>query len=211
MGAQRHKLENVWRRSTSMLLRLSSTALMLAGCSNATTPFPDLPRLSVTTQFDIQNLCDIGVSPQIRLSSVPDSATNYVVQITDIDVLIESPWRENIPLASKSEIPEGAAKTFVGPCIGDNLRFAPLAPSGYRFRVEVLAEDAAAKPLAYGSTTVYVQSPYLAARRLRQRLQQPGPGATAPAAAPTQIMPSPAPSPYSGFGPGPSPNYGILQ
>ena len=145
---------------------------VLSGCSTAE-PFPGLPRLTVTTQFNVENLCDIGVSPEIHLNHVPDQTANYVIQITDINVLIQTPWRETVPASSKNEISEGAAKTYIGPCIGDNTRFPPVAPYGYLHRVEVLAEDAQGRPVAYGAAVVYVESPYQTAKRERLGLQPP--------------------------------------
>ncbi len=172
-------------RSAGRILRyiLMLAWIGLTGCASPE-PFPGLPRLSVTTQFNLQNLCDVGVSPRIALSQVPDATSRYVVQIMDINVLIQTPWRETIPASSKSEIPEGAAKTYEGPCLGDITRFAPVAPYGYLHRVEVLAEDAAGQPLAYGTTTVYVESAYVAAKRLRLGLQQPAASTVSPAVNP---------------------------
>jgi hypothetical protein len=198
------------RGKLSRALVAAVGVLTLGGCYSPPTPFPGLPRMGVATQFGIQNLCNVGVSPQIKLSKVPDGTTDYVVQITDTDVLIQTPWRETIPFADKAEIPEGAAKTFVGPCLGDNTRFPPLAPYGYVFRVEVLAQNAGGKPLAYGATNVLVQSPYLTARRLRLQQQQPAPGAPGAGAYPGGA-PGPIQLPYSNFPPGMSPGYGILQ
>jgi hypothetical protein len=154
--------------------------LLSACASPPPKPFPDLPRLTVSTQFSVQNLCDVGLSPRIALGGVPDGTASYAVQISDIMVLFQTPWRETIPLASKAEIPEGAAKTYEGPCLGDMTRFVPAAPYGYEHRVEVLAQDAQGQPLAYGSTTVMVESPYLTARRERLRQQQPGAGVSLP-------------------------------
>jgi hypothetical protein len=208
------RIEGYRRRKASVqrLGRLVAICglLALGCCSNPRTPFPGLPRLSVGTQFDIQNLCDIGVSPKITLGKVPDGTTDYVVQMTNIDVLFQSPWRETIAVSSTSDIPEGAAKTYEGPCLGDNVRFPPIAPYGYRYRVEVLAQAADGKPLAYGATVVYVQSAYLTARRYRQRMQQGG--AAAPSGAPPPGFPldqNPA-FPYGNFGSGTG-NYGLMR
>lgn len=184
--------------------------LCLNACQNPPPPFANLPRLKVSTQFGVENLCDIGVSPRISLSNVPPSTKTYVVKMTNIDVLIQTPWREVIPTTSKAEISEGAGKTFVGPCFGDNTRFPPTAPYGYRYRVEVLAEDGAGKPLAYGSIIVPVQSPYLTARRMR--LEQGGGPQNG------KVQPSPAqsqrellPDQGYGFSPDTAPNLGLLQ
>ncbi|MBV8534761.1 MAG: hypothetical protein JO128_04155 [Alphaproteobacteria bacterium] len=147
--------------------------LLLAGCNAPAQPFPDLPRIDVTTRFGVENLCDAGLSPQINLKSVPDGAASYVVQVSDINVLIDTPWRETIPVTSKTEIPEGAARNYVGPCLGDMTRFPPITGYGYQHRVEVLALDAAGKPIAYGYTVVFVESPYITAKRERLKLQQP--------------------------------------
>jgi hypothetical protein len=134
--------------------------------------------------------------------------------MTNIDVLIQSPWRETIPSSSPTEIPEGAAATYVGPCIGDNVRFAPISPYGYRYRIEVLAQGAGGQPLGYGQIVVYVQSAYLTAKQARQRLQQGSSGAVG--APPPQPVPGLLPGqnpfiPYGGFPSGATPGYGVLQ
>ncbi len=195
------------RRPVAAALAL---ALMLAGCA-PTVPFPTLPRLTVTTQFGVDNLCDAGLSPQIRLSGVPDGTTDYTVQITDIEVLIQKPWRETVPLSSKSEIPEGAAKSYDGPCLGDMTRFPPTTPYGYLHRVEVLALGADGQPLAYGSTVVWVESPYITAKRARLRQQQPGSTVTQPP--PPSLYPSTPfglPGNFPGTGVAPQ-TMGVLQ
>ncbi len=154
----------------------------------------------------------MGVSPRICLVGVPDATTSYLVQITDINVLFQTPWRETIPVSSKSEIAEGSAKTYEGPCLGDLVQFQPAAPYGYLHRVEVLAQDADGKPLAYGSTTVYVLSAYLTAKRERARLsrlqQQGGSGAASP---PAPEAPLPTQMPVTGFPPGIGPSLGVYR
>lgn len=202
------------RLRIGIIFAICANLALLNACQYPTPPLAKLPRLGLTTQFGVENLCDIGLSPRIALSNVPANTKTYIVQITDIDVLIQSPWREAIPATSKTEIPEGIAKTFVGPCIGDNNRFAPVAPNGYTFRVEVLAESAADKPLAYGWTNVYVQSPYLTARRLRTQQQQRSPKPSEPSQPnPPQTQPGlvPGPYPYENFSPSIAPNFGLLQ
>jgi Phosphatidylethanolamine-binding protein len=207
-----HRIATTSRPRQTACLRWIGNSVALAGllilscCTNPVTPFPGLPRLAVKTEFLVENLCDAGVSPKIALSQVPDGTASYVLQMTDIDVLLDSQWRETVPLSSRSEIPEGAAKTYAGPCIGDNVRFPPTAIYGYRYRVEVLAQAANGNPLAYGATVVYVQSAYLTARRQRQRLQQGGAGAPAP------IPPPENPTMPFGAGlPGIAPNYGVIR
>lgn len=185
-------------------------ALLLAACNSPSTPFPNLPGLSVSTQFSLQNLCDIGVSPEIHLANVPANTASYAVQITNINVLVQTPWRETIAATDKADIPEGAAKTYTGPCLGDMVRFAPVALTGYRHRIEVLAQDADGKPLAYGATVVYVRSAYLVARQ--QRLQGTAatnvPGATGDSTAafpPAVTGPFQAPAVQPGLLPGGAP------
>lgn len=189
------------------------TGLGLAACAAPRAPFPGLPRLSVSTQFAIQNLCDEAVSPAIHLGGVPSGTASYRIQITDINVLIQTPWRETVPALSKTEIPEGAAKTYVGPCLGDMVEFVPIAPNGYQHRVEVLAEDVHGKPLAYGAVTVYVLSAYLTAKRERTLLQkQPQRGF--PANQPSVPQPpvqSFQPVPSVGFPQGVGPSLGVYQ
>lgn len=203
------------RPHIGIIFAICASLALLNACQYPTPPLAKLPRLGLTTQFGVENLCNIGISPRIGLSNVPADTKTYIVQVTDIDVLFQSPWREAIPATSKTEIPEGGAKTFVGPCIGDNTRFAPVAPNGYTFRVEVLAESAAGRPLAYGWTDVYVQSPYLAARRLRTQQQQGRGLQSGPSqASPAQTQPSPLPEqplPQENFSPGLAPNPGLLQ
>jgi hypothetical protein len=186
--------------------------LALMGCSAPKQPFPGLPRLSVSTQFRTENLCDLGVSPRIVLSQVPDGTAKYMVQITDTYVVLQNSWREVVPLMSKTEIPEGAAKTYVGPCIGDNSRFAPIAPYGYLHRVEVLAEAKDGRPLAYGATLVYVDSPYITAKKERLQSQQGGaPGANVFPTSPPPLSTYQGAFPGLNFPQGPGPSVGVLQ
>lgn len=201
-------------------LRMGITIAICAGvsllnaCQYPTTPLAKLPRLGVGIQFALENLCNVGLSPRIDLSNVPAETKTYIVKITNVDVLIQTPWREAIPATSKTEIPEGAGKTFVGPCIGDNTRFPPVAPNGYTYRVEVLAADAAGKSLAYGWTNVLVQSPYLTARRMRV-LQQQGKASLQngrPQPSPIQTQPGLLPGQqYQNFSPGIDRNSSLLQ
>ncbi len=169
---------------------------LLTACGSLQPARPDLPLIQVHTEFTIYNLCDVGVSPEIHLADVPPGTAAYTVQITNTNVLFQSPWRETVPATSMADIPEGAAKTYAGPCFGDMIRFNPPAPRGYTHRVEILARDSAGRPLGYGSTVVYVQSAYLTARRQRQ-----GGGANVPSlvpaspeAAPPSVFPPSMPS-----------------
>jgi hypothetical protein len=171
---------------------VASGVLVVAGCATPEEPFPDLPRLGVSSEFRVENLCDVGVSPRIVLTNVPVGTTQYVIQVTDTSVLITSPWQATVRAQSKDEIPEGAAKDYVGPCPGDMLRFPPLAPLGLQHRVEVLAEDQGGRPLAYGAALVNVQSAYLTAKRQRSQVEG-GPA--------SQGAPLPAPNLSSGFAP----------
>lgn len=189
-------------------MALLTPLLVLLGCAGPSEPFPGLPRLSVSAAFNVENLCDMGVSPEIRLSHVPDQTASYVVQITNINVVFQTPWRETIPASSKSEILEGAAKTYVGPCIGDLSRFPPVSPYGYLHRIEVLAEDAAGNPVAYGATVAYAESPYVAAKRQRLGLQQPGTSYVAPPAGQLGLPPGQyGISPTTNFPTGPGLTY----
>lgn len=198
----------------SVALALSGmiAPLMITGCSTPSPPFPNLPRLAVSTRFKTENLCDAGISPKIALGNVPNATARYLVQITDISVLLQTPWREVIPASSKAEIPEGAAKTYIGPCIGDNLRFDPVAPLGYVHRVEVLAEDKDGRPLAYGTINIYVESPYLTAKGERFHQQQGGAAeAPVPVAPPSFSMDQTGTFPGSTYPGGIEPNTGIFR
>jgi hypothetical protein len=185
--------------------------LALCACTPSTPPFSGLPKLSVGTQFATQNLCDAGISPLIRLGDVPDGTASYIVQITDINVLIQTPWRETIPATSKTEIPEGSAKMYEGPCLGDMVQFQPVAPYGYQHRVEVLAVGANGRPLAYGATTVYVSSAYLTAKRERLRIQKLQQGGTAGALEPPPVPPPSLQSTYPGFPAGVGQSLGVYR
>ncbi|MBI3452479.1 MAG: hypothetical protein HY057_06560 [Rhodospirillales bacterium] len=114
--------------------------LALAGCA-ASSPFPGLPEMRVSTDFGLKNLCGLGVSPQIRLRNVPAGTVSYTVRMTNIDALVNTPWQATV-LAEGRDIPEGAGADFPAPCPGE--------AQAFRYRFEVLALDAGARPLAYG-------------------------------------------------------------
>jgi hypothetical protein len=127
----------------------------LAGCATPPPPFPDLPRLGVATTFGSKNLCGLGVSPPININNAPPATTQYRLRLTNTDVLYQQPW-QTTATAVPGGFTEGALADYEAPCVGD-LRVY----SFYRYqtyRLEVLALDAQNRPLAYGQTTVLVQS-----------------------------------------------------
>lgn len=141
-----------------------TVAVVLAACTtNPPPPYPGLPRLTIDIGFSVDNLCNSGVSPEIRLGGVPDKTASYAVQALATEVLFQKPWRDTVPATRKDGIPEGASKNYIGPCIGDLERWTNL--KGDYFRVEVLALNAAGQPLAYGQTQTIVRSLALTARQ----------------------------------------------
>jgi hypothetical protein len=122
-------------------------AATIAGCAPPKQPFPDLPRLSVSPQVNSRNLCGLGVSPAIGIPDAPPDTARFQLRMTNVDVLFQAPWQVTLP-AQPGGIAEGAASDYPAPCLG--------ARQVYLYRFEVLALDAAAHPLAYGQTVVYI-------------------------------------------------------
>lgn len=122
----------------TMLFALLITA---AGCSGVDTS--RLPRMGVDFAFEQRHKCQ-GVSPEIRLTGVPDGVASYDVVMTDLDVPSFHHWRQTIA-ATGPAIKEGAGVGYFGPC----------PPSGtHRYSIEVTARDAQKQPIAYGEKTV---------------------------------------------------------
>lgn len=145
---------NAIRRRAAAPLALLLAGL-LAGCASPPPPFPDLPRLGVSTQIGSKNLCGLGVSPAISISQAPPATTQYRLRMTNIDVLYQQPW-QTTATAVPGGFSEGAIADYEAPCVGD-LRVY----SFYRYqtyRLEVLALDPQSRPLGYGQTTFLVQS-----------------------------------------------------
>lgn len=115
--------------------------LVLASCANDRGPHPNLPPLGVGTHFTSRNLCSLGVSPEIRLGSVPANVATYRLRVSEVTTLRGPRWQADIP-AQGSVIGEGAMDGFDLPCPGDKQQLS------YRFEVMALAPDA--RPLAYG-------------------------------------------------------------
>lgn len=141
-------------------------AVGLCACAPPTPPYPELPRLGVSAQIGSKNMCGLGMSPAIAISDVPGGTTQYALQITNIDVLYQQPWRATV-LAVPTGIAEGAATNYDGPCLGDR--------QTYRYRIDVMAQDGSGRPLAYGQEVVqlYPIDRTVKSERDRKR-QRPG-------------------------------------
>jgi hypothetical protein len=97
--------------------------------------------MSLRTFFGAEHVCGLGVSPPIRLDGGPREAAGYRVRFTNVSVL-RAPAPEYTVAFTPGEIPQGAIEGYRGPCPGEMM--------GFQFRVEVMAVDAAGRPLAYG-------------------------------------------------------------
>jgi hypothetical protein len=146
---------------------------MLAACANDRGPHPDLPPLGVRVDFFSQNLCEQGVSPEIRLGGVPANAASYRLRLTNVSVLNARP-REMTAKADGAVIPEGTFSDFEAPCIGE------LQTSEFRLEVMALANDG--RPLAYGwgFATARSLTRQLDAENAQARGRLPAPDRTSP-------------------------------
>lgn len=161
-------------RPSGAVLTAAFALLALAACAPTPPLFPELPRLIVSTGFALQNLCNDGVSPAIKVAGAPRGTTRYRVKMTNVSVVLQTAWQDTLP-ATPSGIAEGAAPSYPPPCMGTYQQYA------YRF--EVMALDTTGRPLAYGATTVSAVS---LDRLVRQTRNTPRPGTpgNAPAVAP---------------------------
>ncbi len=131
---------NARKNLAGIAIVVAGAAWMLAACANERGPHPNLPTIGILTSFTSQNLCNLGVSPAVRLSAVPEGTASYKLRITNISVL--SGLRVEVSLkADGSLIPEGAIGNFDAPCPGELQTF--------NYRVEVMALGVDGRPLAY--------------------------------------------------------------
>ncbi len=159
----------LWCRANRRLALLA-----LAACAPTPPLYPELPRLTVSTGFGVQNLCNEGVSPAIGIAGAPKDTARYRVRMTNISVVLQTAWQDTLP-ATPSGIAEGVAPSYPPPCMGTFQQ--------YSYRFEVMALDANDRPLAYGTTTASAQT---LDRLVRQARNAPRPGTpgNAPAVAP---------------------------
>lgn len=158
--------------------RPASVCVLLAGaaaCASPPPPFPELPRLSVSTQLGSRHLCGTGVSPPITIVNAPAATAQYRLRMTNMDVLFQDAWQTTVAADSKAGFAEGAIADYTAPCVGE-LRFYAFYPY-QQHRLEVLALDAQSRPLAYGQTIFLVEALSTAADRERAT-RRPGTAAT---------------------------------
>jgi phosphatidylethanolamine-binding protein (PEBP) family uncharacterized protein len=127
----------------------------IAACASPPPPFPELPRLGVSTHIGSRHMCGFGISPPINISNAPATTARYRLRMTNTDVLFQTPWQTTVPAVANGYA-EGAVADYQGPCVGE-LRLYAAYPY-YYYRFEVLALDAQDRPLAYGQTTLIVQA-----------------------------------------------------
>ncbi|HEY1231171.1 MAG TPA: hypothetical protein VGF26_28035, partial [Ramlibacter sp.] len=72
-------------------------AVLIAGsaaaCASPPAPFPDLPRLDVSTRLTSRNVCGLGVSPPINIAKAPSATAQYRLRMTNMDVMFQQPWQ----------------------------------------------------------------------------------------------------------------------
>lgn len=163
-------------------------AVLLGAAACATPqPNPTLAKLNVSTRIGPNNVCSQGVSPAISVGGAPRGTAQYRVRLSDVDVLVQSPWEATVATAG-GDIPEGAASGFPAPCLSDEQDLI--------YRIEVMALDAGGRPLAYGQARTIVQAPGRLARSgLRLNVPSapasPGQAQTVPAPQTPQRPPLP--------------------
>lgn len=185
---------NAIRSSRWRCLRLASIAFaaLVAACASPPPPYPDLPRLSVSTAFGSRNICGLGVSPPIGIEKAPATATQYRLRLTDMDVLFQTPWQTTLE-AKPGGFAEGDIPDYQAPCVGDLRLYSSYWY--HQYRLEVLALDAQNRPVAYGSTTALVRSINSTLDSERAAQRGANPGSTAPSS-----QPQPPPTPIIGPG-----------
>jgi hypothetical protein len=170
-------------RGVRRLLPTMLLAGLTAACASPAPPFPELPRLDVSTTLTSRNVCGLGVSPPINIGKAPPATAQYRLRMTNTDVLFQQPWQTTVE-AKPGGFAEGMIADYQAPCVGD-LRLY----SFYRFqqyRLEVLALDAQSRPLAYGSTNFLLQS--ISSMQDRERSSQARRTPDAPVARPSEVV-----------------------
>ncbi len=176
---------NVIRR----LVRAAAPAavlLTLAACATPPPPYPELPRLAVSTQITSRNMCGMGVSPAINIRNAPAAATQYRLRLVNVDVIFQEPWQTTVA-ASPDGYREGALADYEGPCIGE--RAFDATGSYFTYRFEALALDAQNRPVAYGQTSLPIRS--IGATVERERATGGGQPAPFPADLPSPMTVNP--------------------
>jgi len=150
----------------------------LAGCASEGHSSPELQVLKISTAIGMKNICQFGVSPAITVANAPPTTERYTIEMVNADVLFGGEWQETVP-AQPGGIPEGAATTYMAPCLGEH--------QTYRYRIAVTALNAAGEPLAQGQTTIVVLPP---GRTSQAERRSRGPIRYAPQpAAPVEVAP----------------------
>jgi phosphatidylethanolamine-binding protein (PEBP) family uncharacterized protein len=125
------------------IVAVGFVGLLFAGC--ATAGLEKLPQMGVDFAFEQRHKCG-GVSPEIRLTNVPQGIARYEIKMTDLDVPSFRHWSETLA-ATEPVIREAAGHGYYGPC----------PPSGtHRYSLEVVGRDARNTPIAYGEKTAIV-------------------------------------------------------
>jgi len=174
-------------RASNVIVVPVLCAGLAVGCAPAGRSFPELQDLKIATAIGMKNICQFGISPAIAVANAPPGTERYTIEMTNVDVLFGGKWQETVP-AQPGGIPEGAAVTYVAPCLGEHQVFS--------YRISVTARNAAGEPLAYGQTNVQILPPSRMSQAERAGRStgpvQYGPNPSAPGGvAPRTGVPSP--------------------
>ncbi len=143
-------------------------AVALAACAPARGPHADVAQFGIHVRFALANLCAGGMSPPIALEEVPQGTSEFLVQVTNVTVLLARPQEWRILVGpDPTRIPFGALQDYAGPCPGELQRF--------NYRVEVLSLGRDGRRTGYGMRVVSVEPVSRQAQQVWGRGSAPDP------------------------------------
>lgn len=131
------------------ILSVPCCLLMMASCRPGpaveTAP-ADGAAMTVEYQWQRENMCDRGLSPQITLQGVPEGTVSFKVRLQDLQMPSYNHGGGEVDNDGSNVIGPGALKNYRGPC--------PPMGATHRYSMTVLALDAGRTVLARGEKTV---------------------------------------------------------
>lgn len=125
-------------------------AIVLSGCAavsgDSGVALPGLAVIGVEYEWSSESKC-VYVSPEIKLSGVPDETTHLRFRLDDLDKPMNNHGGGTIAYDGSTVIAKGAVHGIRGPC--------PPVGESHRYVLNVVAMDASKNKVASGSGTAH--------------------------------------------------------
>jgi len=102
-----------------------------------------LPRLVVNFEWSKENLCQNGISPELKIQGIPIETTKLKWNLTDLQAPAYNHGGGTLVYLGTNTIPKGTLIGYNGPCPPMN------SPHVYKFSIKAL--DAEGKVIAFGT------------------------------------------------------------